>query len=90
MAVLKSGKLQLAPYYYIDMELCDFSLQNYIDGIDVPMICGQQYHLATGSAEMEFLRLVNIMNQVAKGLDFIHGNGEVHRDIKPSNSIVPL
>ncbi|NND67751.1 MAG: serine/threonine protein kinase, partial [Halioglobus sp.] len=34
---------------------------------------------------MDFDELVNIMSDVAKGLDFAHKKGYIHRDIKPAN-----
>ncbi len=38
--------------------------------------------------EFSFLRLIQILQQVAMGIDFAHSRGVVHRDLKPQNIMV--
>jgi len=93
VAVLTWGKLQQSPYYYFDMELCDFSLDDYLQEKRVPeFFLPELYHHqpSKSSLEMRLWHLWNIMEQVTTGLAFIHMKEEVHRDLKPSNSKIPL
>jgi serine/threonine protein kinase len=86
-------------YYFIDMELCDFTLHDYIvyqrgDVIDLQI------------QEMEFLapifipknctlllRLQNLWAigiHIALGLEHMHSKSLVHRDLKPGNGTQAL
>lgn len=59
------------PMYFIDMELGQYSLEEYIEGS------------ANGLAESEAL---DTLLQVSAGISFIHRKGMIHRDLKPANS----
>ena len=66
---------QLGEWCYIDMELCEFNLHQYI--------------AATAECSLPTLDtkiLLKIMQDVSRGLAFIHENNIIHRDIKPENS----
>jgi serine/threonine protein kinase len=82
-------------YYFIDMELCDLTLNDYI-----------QYFSELGSFAFEIessmspvfvekgcsvlMRLNNIWtigSHIARGLDFLHKHDQVHRDLKPLNGM---
>jgi len=77
--VFDHGLLSQYPYYFIDMELCDFNLHDFI-------------HRETAESS-EFVaqldgsisQIWTIMSQLASAVEFIHGQGQVHRDIKPAN-----
>lgn len=77
------GELRKSTYQFIDMELCDFDLKEYLqcrekpDGTRVPQDCRPTEH---GAAE-----IWDIMRQIADGVAFIHSHQEVHRDLKPRN-----
>jgi serine/threonine protein kinase len=78
--------------YYIDMELCDLTLQDYIH--NRASFIGQHpdfsNHAPTFvsdncSAHLNLLNIWTIIHHVAKGLEFIHQEHYTHRDIKPLN-----
>jgi len=70
------GQLQDSPYYFIDMELCDINLEEYIYG-------RQALH-----DPCDTRKIWSIMAQITDGLTFIHNQNEVHRDLKPTNSFI--
>jgi serine/threonine protein kinase len=81
------GYGQLKPdgaFYFIDMELCQASLDKYASGTDIPGLDNWE----TISAEPDFeLRIFNILLHIANGLVFIHSCRQVHRDLTPHNGL---
>jgi serine/threonine protein kinase len=79
--VHNKGKLPDSPFYFIDMELCEKNLNQYITN----------YHSQPISSRSENFHhnaeIWRIMRDVTNGLTFIHSHSEVHRDLKPQNSI---
>ena len=84
-------------YYYIDMELCEQTLEVYILGHDVGSFSlwheyvylhsGQSWHeLEKGKLWM----LWSIMVEISNGLQFIHGCGLVHGNLNPKTGIIFL
>ena len=72
---------QLRPesiFYFIDMELCSFTLAHYLRGSEVPKL---------NKWDPKADRIMDILEPLVEGLIFIHGHGEVHRDINPNNSM---
>ena len=69
---------QLGSWYYIDMELCEFNLAQYIYDFDMadPML-----------PALNMTTVLKIMQDVSRGLAFIHQSQKIHRDIKPQNGI---
>ena len=74
ITVFQYGKLDMTSYYYIDMELCAFSLAEYINKSAAPV-----------ESRSTTFEVWNIMSQLISGVQFIHSMGEVHRDLKPQN-----
>ena len=69
-------------FYFIDMELCEISLENYIQGGTI-----------NGLVDWNTVRIrdevhehaYKIMQQILNGLIYIHCRNEVHRDLSPNN-----
>jgi serine/threonine protein kinase len=89
--VFSHGRLPRMPCYYIDMELCDFTLNNYIlrnweenqqDKISKIFIQQSPDNLVPNAQQ--------IMIDIAEGVTFIHTHGLIHRDLKPANSIISI
>jgi serine/threonine protein kinase len=79
--LLRHDFLPQSVFYYIDMELCSFNLEDYIQG-GWPNGFGVKSHFASRA----ILVIWEILGDIAKGLAFIHSLKEVHRDLKPRNS----
>lgn len=62
------------PILFIQMELCDFTLKNYIDNKNINKI-------ETNEIDIR----INYFKQIVEGLKYLHDNDIIHRDIKPSN-----
>jgi serine/threonine protein kinase len=69
-------------FYFIDMELCEISLEKYMQGETI-----------TGLINWNTVRIQNevheqaykIMQQILNGMIYIHCLNEVHRDLSPNN-----
>jgi serine/threonine protein kinase len=87
--VLRQGWLPDNSCYYIDMELCDYNLEEYIQTQRSKAATESPGSVQVESDEMRGeLRLrgvADILNQIGLGIEFINNLGEVHRDLKPSN-----
>ena len=72
--------------YFIDMELCDLNLQDYIDR-NWPSAISLQMPFFTIDLppRLKQTEIWSIMEDVTDGIEFIHSLDEVHRDIKPKN-----
>jgi len=70
--------------YYIDMELCEFTLAQYITGVQVPFLFN--WEIFRRKPE----NICEIYEHINDGLIFIHENGEVHRDLSPQNGTISL
>lgn len=81
--ILEFGQLKRdSKFYFIDMDLCDFSLAQYIQcGVEVPGLVDWQI------ARQQPQNIFEITGQIIEGLIFIHKNEEVHRDLSPENGI---
>lgn len=72
--------------HFIDMELCDISLGNYLLGHELKDVASW----ATVQEQDEVpTHAYNILQQILNGLVYIHCLDEVHRDLSPQNGIVP-
>ena len=61
---------KFCPILFIQMELCDFTLKEYI--------------MSTMSCDSVEKR-IEYFKQIASGLDYLHNNNIIHRDLKPDN-----
>ena len=64
----------------VEKDRC-YLVMEYVDGATLKERC-------RGKALLPFDKVVRIVFQCAKGLDYAHHNGVIHSDIKPSNIIV--
>jgi serine/threonine protein kinase len=87
--VLKLGELPDTSYYFIDMELCDLSLKDYINCSIEPAESIPFFH-RTAPPPMKAGQIWNVMMQIAEGVKFLHAVNMVHRDLKPANGIPTL
>jgi serine/threonine protein kinase len=71
--------------YYIDMELCNGDLDNWIRTNHV----GSYYELPRSQYIGTLEEIADILIDIVRGVNFIHCHGEVHRDLKPQNSMPP-
>jgi serine/threonine protein kinase len=90
--VLRHGWFESNADGYIDMELCDLTLDNYIH--NRASLIGQHFDFSNHaplvvsddcSAHLDLLNIWTIINDIAQGLEFIHQQHYTHRDIKPPN-----
>ena|SRR5436190_6051059 len=83
------GQLPRSPYFFIDMELCDFNLEAYILKDWKPEVACKVPHFRDFdilTLDQKLGQILTIMRDIANGLAFIHGHNIVHRDLKPRNS----
>jgi len=79
LQVYEVGQLRKqSVFFFIDMELCSFTLAHYLRGSEVPKLVKWESTLE---------RILDVLQPIVEGLVFIHEQGEVHRDIKPENSM---
>lgn len=86
MTVLRLGELRNTPLYFIDMELCDLNLDEYIYR-SVPPVSSESipYFIRNVPPPLKAQQIWNIMRQIASGVEHIHNLNLVHRDLKPAN-----
>jgi serine/threonine protein kinase len=77
-------------FYFIDMELCDFTLGSYIHCASTPHLVDWKRLRQQGASSALRMEIKNIAGQITDGLLFIHDLGEAHRDLTPQNGKVPL
>ena len=87
VSVLDYGKFPHGDVYYIDMELCDITLDYFIARDWPPELRDHiPQSLADPQGSTFFSQWWNIMEDITSGVAYIHFHNEVHRDIKPRNS----
>jgi serine/threonine protein kinase len=71
---------EMSSHYFLDMELCSFTLREYVH-------VKPQWKLTMkkGTVEERVALVGGVMKQVLHGLVFIHEQDEVHRDLHPLN-----
>jgi len=88
--VLDHGQLSNIPYYFIDMDLCDLNLHDYIHRETSPEPSESMPCFIRGAGSSSSLQIWVVMSQIAAGVEYIHRKGHVHRDIKPANGAASL
>lgn len=84
ITVFRHGRLKTRhAIYFIDMEWCDTSLEDYMSGNKyIPGLL--DWSKAGIRGKIHYL-LDGIMTNVLNGLIYIHDRNEVHRDLTPAN-----
>jgi serine/threonine protein kinase len=79
------------PYYFFDMELCEYNLDTYIHRLWTPSCLEEMLAdscnepIVDPKPRMRYIWV--IMAQITNGIVFVHKNKEVHRDLKPRNGV---
>lgn len=81
VTVLKHGVYEDSAFYYVDMELCDRSLEEFM--VEYGPAASTETRLTTND-------ICGIMAQIAQAVTFIHDQGEMHGNLKPRNGISRL
>ena len=70
--------------HFIDMELCDISLGNYLLGQELKNVVNWATVREQGDTPTHAYK---ILQQILNGLVYIHCLDEVHRDLSPQNGM---
>jgi serine/threonine protein kinase len=90
VSVFRQGWLSPSSYYYLDMEFCDLNLDSWIQRRWTPVLEQKlPYLTANVPSRTRMTQIWDIMEDLTKGVAFIHAVGQVHRDLKPRNSTSP-
>jgi len=78
------AKIGIYPNIFIDMELCDLNLEDFIHAKKGTMpICFAKYV----AVPFRWQQICHVMWHISKGIEFLHSKGMVHGDLKPVNGI---
>jgi serine/threonine protein kinase len=84
VTVLKIGELRDTPFLFIDMELCDLDLAEYIHCTKAESSV-LTYFVKDQPPPLKAQQIWNVMLHIAKGVQYLHSKDIVHRDLKPAN-----
>jgi serine/threonine protein kinase len=85
--VMDHGQLLTAPFHFIDMEVCDLNLHDYIHSKTSPEPSESIPAFTRGAGTTSCLQIWVVMSHITAGVEYIHRKGHVHRDIKPANGV---
>jgi serine/threonine protein kinase len=85
VAVLRIGEIRHSRVLFIDMELCDLNLHEYIY-CTKPRETVPIFFIKDHSPPTKARQIWTVMLQIVKGVEYLHGHGIIHRDVKPVNS----
>src|SRR5271169_5762753 len=85
VTVLRHGPLDNSPFYYFDMELCDFNLETFSESLWKPATWEEMLTSTEKPFDIDsrMKTIWSMMSQIASGVLFIHLQQEVRRDLKP-------
>jgi serine/threonine protein kinase len=84
---MRDGTLN-SSYYFLDMEFCDLNLESYITRTwSEEMWLKVPYFTIEQPTRMRTAQIWDIMEDITRGVAYIHNLNEVHRDLKPCNGI---
>jgi len=83
---IQFGRLPKAPYYFIDMEFCEITLEQYIYRSE-PLGPNENipFFVKDAPPPMKAQQIWNVMKQITNGVAYLHSIGMAHRDLKPAN-----
>jgi serine/threonine protein kinase len=93
ITIINHGWMRELDYYFIDMELCELTLHDYVKYLagsnELPFdIDASMSPVFIEKESSPFVRMHNtwtIGSHMASGLEFMHKHHQVHRDLKPHN-----
>ena len=84
--ITNHGWLIKSEAYFIDMELCEFTLRDFLNK-NVKVKSGEVYWQRKPTLDgHSCFNIFTILIHIATGLVFLHQIAECHRDVKPENS----
>lgn len=90
--ILRHDWFSSGSIYFIDMELCNLNLHDYIYRTQEYSQYASSFSndstfvVEDASTHLKLVNIWTIIDHVAQGLEFIHEKHYIHRDLKPVNS----